>query len=233
MTDTTALALADEIKTAYYREWCGGGWDAFEAGYRAALRARQDAPGWRPIETAPKDDALILAGCPADEEFPEGRVMIWKGSILSRNLSDPTPRHLQFPATHWMPIPASPQPPATPRESEEDWSSQHGLGWRKIAEGKYVCTVSVRPPRARAAPEPARPAPEPEAGVEELAKALKAVRRWAEKRCPCENDNPDPCPLCGERVDGGRCKAVPATFPRDLLAKIDAALAAARKGGTP
>ena len=63
--------------------------------------------GWRPIETVPEDDTLFLAYCPPDDEFPDGRTMIWKGSIFAYQ-KKPTPRHLQFPATHWMPLPSAP-----------------------------------------------------------------------------------------------------------------------------
>lgn len=63
--------------------------------------------GWLPIESAPKDETLFLAYCPADEDFPDGRMMIWKGSIFAFQ-KNPTPNHLQFPATHWRPLPSAP-----------------------------------------------------------------------------------------------------------------------------
>lgn len=59
---------------------------------------------WQDIKTAPKGDEMFLAYCPPDEEFPEGRMMIWRGSILAMQ-NDRTPRHLRFPATLWMPLP--------------------------------------------------------------------------------------------------------------------------------
>lgn len=67
------------------------------------------ADGWRDIESAPKDETLFLAACPPDANFPDGRVMIWKGSILAFQ-NDKTPDHLRFPATHWRPLPAAPLP---------------------------------------------------------------------------------------------------------------------------
>jgi len=66
-----------------------------------------EGDGWRPIESAPKDETLFLAYCPADEDFPDGRMMIWKGSIFAFQ-KNPTPNHLQFPATHWRPLPSAP-----------------------------------------------------------------------------------------------------------------------------
>ena len=66
-----------------------------------------DGDGWKPIESAPKDETLFLAYCPADEDFPDGRMMIWKGSIFAFQ-KNPTPNHLQFPATHWRPLPSAP-----------------------------------------------------------------------------------------------------------------------------
>lgn len=66
-----------------------------------------EGDGWLPIESAPKDETLFLAYCPADEDFPDGRMMIWKGSIFAFQ-KNPTPNHLQFPATHWRPLPSAP-----------------------------------------------------------------------------------------------------------------------------
>ena len=69
----------------------------------ALLRARENADGWRPIETAPKDGTLILAW------VPDGRMMIWRADLLAHGLSARTPEHLKFPATHWRPLPAPPE----------------------------------------------------------------------------------------------------------------------------
>lgn len=82
--------------------------DQAGSAFREALRALPASEaGWRPIETVPEDDTLFLAYCPPDDEFPDGRTMIWKGSIFAYQ-KKPTPRHLQFPATHWMPLPSAP-----------------------------------------------------------------------------------------------------------------------------
>lgn len=49
---------------------------------------------------------------------------------------------------------------------------------------------------------------------------LKEVIDWASRRCPCHNEEPNPCPLCGASVENlEACKAVESIFPRDLLAK--------------
>jgi len=67
-------------------------------------------PGWRPIETLPSDDTLVLAGCAPDTEFPQGRVMVWTASFLLDNIrrGNLTPEHLRYPAIGWLPIPAAP-----------------------------------------------------------------------------------------------------------------------------
>lgn len=38
---------------------------------------------------------------------------------------------------------------------------------------------------------------------------LDAVEKWAREKCPCEDEQPNPCPLCGARVEdpNGACKA--------------------------
>lgn len=92
-------------------------WPALDIAEAEALRAlsspdhadagKVEGDGWLPIESAPKDETLFLAYCPADEDFPDGRMMIWKGSIFAFQ-KNPTPNHLQFPATHWRPLPSAP-----------------------------------------------------------------------------------------------------------------------------
>jgi hypothetical protein len=57
---------------------------------------------WHPIGTMPTDDTLFLAAT------ADGRMMIWRGDILAHSLRERTPHHLQFPATHWMPLPWPP-----------------------------------------------------------------------------------------------------------------------------
>lgn len=65
-----------------------------------------EAQSWRPIDCLMNYDGLILA-CTAD-----GRRMMWDAAMLLRlggPMSESAPQHLQFPATHWMPLP---EPPA-------------------------------------------------------------------------------------------------------------------------
>jgi len=59
---------------------------------------------WREINTAPKDDTEILA------VTNDGWVMIWSAEMLNRVMTGKQPFHLQFPATHWMPLPEPPTP---------------------------------------------------------------------------------------------------------------------------
>jgi hypothetical protein len=63
---------------------------------------RGDADVWRPIATIPDDDSLVLA------YVPDGRMMIWKASLLHQTLRERTPHHLQFPATHFRSLPLPP-----------------------------------------------------------------------------------------------------------------------------
>jgi hypothetical protein len=54
-----------------------------------------------------------------------------------------------------------------------------------------------------------------------LVEALETTLRWAESRCPCENEEPNPCPLCGasiENLEG--CKSAENTLPRWLLEEL-------------
>lgn len=59
--------------------------------------------------------------------------------------------------------------------------------------------------------------------------ALRDVLRWAEARCPCRNEEPNLCPLCGASVENlEACKSAENTLPRDLLEKLRRAAALAR-----
>jgi hypothetical protein len=60
---------------------------------------------------------------------------------------------------------------------------------------------------------------------EALRKALGAILHWADRKCPCENEEPNPCPLCGASVENlEACKAADKTLPPRLLADIRLAL---------
>lgn len=60
-----------------------------------------------------------------------------------------------------------------------------------------------------------------------LRSTLLAIKTWADQRCPCTNEQPNPCPLCGADANkpGDVCLSAENTFPRDLLRQIRAALA--------
>ena len=65
-----------------------------------------------------------------------------------------------------------------------------------------------------------------------LREAVRGVLHWADRKCPCHNDLPDPCPLCGASVEGlERCKAADETLPRALLAQARAALTGSNGNG--
>jgi len=56
-----------------------------------------------------------------------------------------------------------------------------------------------------------------------LRDTINAVLTWAEQRCPCENETPDPCPLCGASVENlEACKSAENTIPHRLLATLRA-----------
>ena len=74
--------------------------DAARAALESAGQVRGD--GWLPIESAPKDKTLFLAAT------ADGRIMIFSRMILDIAMGKRTPNHLQFPATHWQPLPVSP-----------------------------------------------------------------------------------------------------------------------------
>lgn len=77
-------------------------------GIVAAIHAYEEPDMWQNISTAPTGEELFLAYCPPDFDFRDGRMMIVRGSILVSMLNPKTPRHLQFPATHWRPLPTPP-----------------------------------------------------------------------------------------------------------------------------
>ncbi|WP_353640786.1 hypothetical protein [Mesorhizobium sp. WSM2239] len=57
--------------------------------------------------------------------------------------------------------------------------------------------------------------------VKQLEAVVKKTLRWAEARCPCHNEEPNPCPLCGASVENLEgCKSAENTIPRDLLTEL-------------
>lgn len=66
-----------------------------------------------------------------------------------------------------------------------------------------------------------------EAENKQAVEVMKMLLNWAGKRCPCENETPDPCPLCGAGVANLQpCMAAENTIPSDILRKARAALKA-------
>lgn len=64
-----------------------------------------------------------------------------------------------------------------------------------------------------------------ETRVKELEAGLRKTVGWAESRCPCVNDEPNPCPLCGASVENLEvCKSAENTLPRQLLIDLRALL---------
>ncbi|GEN63565.1 DUF551 domain-containing protein [Acetobacter oeni] len=83
----------------------GVNWRAFEFDAKQAIGAANSvSPSpWQKIEAVPSGDEIFLAAT------IDGRVMVVRGNILQNMMRKDTPAHLQFPATHWMPLPAAPK----------------------------------------------------------------------------------------------------------------------------
>lgn len=56
--------------------------------------------------------------------------------------------------------------------------------------------------------------------INEGQKLLRDLLHWAETRCPCKNDEPKICPLCGADVEKDACMSAENTVPRDLLVRL-------------
>ena len=75
---------------------------------------------------------------------------------------------------------------------------------------------------------------------EEVERVLVRVLHWAESRCPCYNEQPNSCPLCGASVENlEACKSAENTLPRDILQDLRnvhrgrAVASKLRRGNTP
>lgn len=93
----------------------------------------------------------------------------------------------------------------------------------KCVDGSDPFPVYATPPT-----EPALIA-ELQAKVERMAEALNArnktissVLTWAEQRCPCTNEEPNPCPLCLADANNPKdiCLSAENTLPRFLLSEL-------------
>ncbi|TPJ51626.1 MULTISPECIES: hypothetical protein [unclassified Mesorhizobium] len=57
--------------------------------------------------------------------------------------------------------------------------------------------------------------------IKELAAVVKMTLDWAEKRCPCHNEEPNPCTLCGASVENlEACKSAENTVPPIILDEL-------------
>lgn len=98
------------------------------------------------------------------------------------------------------------------------WLQQSATGPFKVLEPHdrefYRCTEYVLASTHTRAMEALREAREAD-------NLLADVLRWAEARCPCHNETPNPCPLCGASVENLEpCKSAENTLPRDLLDRL-------------
>jgi len=66
---------------------------------------------------------------------------------------------------------------------------------------------------------------------ERLRKALRTVDTWAEQRCPCRNEEPNPCPLCLADANNPKdiCLSAENTLPAHVLSAVRAALSEAKR----
>jgi len=96
-----------------------------------------------------------------------------------------------------------------------------GVPWRDVrASGEWFSTAAYNEVKSRAEAAERR--------LAEAHEALKAFIYWGGQQCPCKDESPDPCPLCGATVAEGACKAVDEKFPASILAKARAALTPAK-----
>jgi len=83
----------NELRVAY----------ATRADHFAALHALLEGQGWQPIETAPKDTAVLIYNLRWQVGHFNTAENRWLGAERSGDLE-------QFPPTHWQPLPAPPAP---------------------------------------------------------------------------------------------------------------------------
>jgi hypothetical protein len=71
---------------------------------------------WQPIESAPRDGTRILTWCPQSTDFTRKLNINWfKDGVWQKNANS-----LGHVPTHWMPLPAPPQPFTDAQEVERE-----------------------------------------------------------------------------------------------------------------
>lgn len=75
--------------------------------------------------------------------------------------------------------------------------------------------------------QPSAPEGKYKSALEKARETIDGMLYWAQHRCPCTDEKPDPCTLCGVSVASLEgCKAVDASFPRSSIVAMNEALAA-------
>ena len=59
-----------------------------------------------------------------------------------------------------------------------------------------------------------------QAREQQLIKAVRDTLTWAEQRCPCNDDQPKICPLCGADAAKDACMSAENTIPRHILTQL-------------
>lgn len=97
----------------------------------AALLLRLgEREGWRPIESAPRDDTTILV-------YGDGRTFTTKGLILLHARKPSAPQHLSMAyLTHWKPLPSPPVAALVEVGKERDDALGISEGRRRALEAK-------------------------------------------------------------------------------------------------
>ena len=171
-----------------------------------------------------------------DEYLPD-----WRKRVAE--IDNPTPRAAE---AEWLPIESAPVATDALLTDVETClvygqkiGRQLGRAWRYVdgsAQAQAYGFHGFNDDITHWRPLPAPPSlTQPEGGdqVTEIThiEVLRKVIHWAESRCPCKEETPDPCTLCGATVAEGTCKAVESIFPRDLLRDLRDALSARASAG--
>lgn len=64
--------------------------------------------GWKPIETAPKDETVVLLFCPERWDTAGVVVAFWSEDFAAWYEREASSHSVSEEPTHWMPLPAPP-----------------------------------------------------------------------------------------------------------------------------